>query len=93
MSRKPDRTTAMKQLIAEVINELPLYEPESFICGSKGSCVGCPKKLLEMVDGELSYWQSAMERGIVPQFDEIRRFGKMCNSVRRGLDRNNLLSA
>lgn len=83
----------MKQLIAEVINELPLYEPESFICGSKGSCVGCPKKLLEMVDGELSYWQSAMERGIVPQFDEIRRFGKMCNSVRRGLDRNNLLSA
>ncbi|WP_260261093.1 hypothetical protein [Vibrio intestinalis] len=93
MSRKPDRTTAMKQLIADVINELPLYEPESFICGSKGSCVGCPKKLLEMVDGELSYWQSAMERGIVPQFDEIRRFGKMCNSVRRGLDRNNLLSA
>lgn len=31
-----------------------------------------------------------MERGIVPQFDEIRRFGKMCTNVRRGLVRNNV---
>ncbi|WP_428797167.1 hypothetical protein [Vibrio kasasachensis] len=90
-NKKPDRMTAMKDLIEQVLAELPLYEPETFVCSAKGSCIGCPKKLLEMVDGELTYWQCAMARGITPQFDEIRRFGKMCNSVRRGLKRNNLL--
>ena len=90
-AKKPDRMTAMKELIAQVLDELPLYEPETFVCGTNESCIGCPKKLLEMVDGELTYWQSAMARGVIPQFDEIRRFGKMCNSVRRGLARNNRL--
>ncbi|HAS62260.1 MAG TPA: hypothetical protein DCS35_06590 [Vibrio sp.] len=91
-NKKPDRITAMKSIIEQVLAELPLYEPETFVCSSKGSCIGCPKKLLEMVDGELTYWQSAMARGVTPQFDEIRRFGKMCSSVRKGLARNNLLA-
>ena len=81
----------MLSIIQQVKQELPLYAPETFVCGSKGRCVGCPKKLLELVDSELTYWESAMERGITPQFDEIRRFGKMCNGVRRGLERNGLV--
>ncbi|MFN3016928.1 hypothetical protein ACK1CN_13375 [Vibrio coralliilyticus] len=91
MSKKPDRMSAMLFIIQQVKQELPLYAPETFVCGSKGSCVGCPKKLLELVDSELTYWESAMERGITPQFDEIRRFGKMCNGVRRGVQRNGLV--
>lgn len=91
VSIKPDRMTAMATIIEQVKSTLPLYESETFICGSKGSCTGCPKKLLEMVDSELTYWESAMIRGITPQFDEIRRFGKMCTSVKRALQRNGLL--
>ncbi|EOD81413.1 hypothetical protein D515_04315 [Grimontia indica] len=83
----------MKQIIEQVKQELPLYESDTFVCGPEGNCIGCPKKLLEMVDSELSYWESAMSRGITPQFDEIRRFGKMCNNVRRGLVRNNIIAA
>lgn len=90
-TRKPDRVTAMRDIIEQVKNTLPLYAPETFVCGSKGSCVGCPKKLLEMVDSELTYWECALDRGIQPQFDEIRRFGKMCSSVKRGLSRNGLI--
>ena len=90
-ARKPDRVTAMSTIIEQVKNTLPLYEPETFVCGTKGNCVGCPKKLLEMVDSELSYWESALDRGREPHFDEIRRFGKMCTSVKRGLSRNGLI--
>lgn len=61
-SRKPDRVAAMKGIIEQVKNTLPLYAPETFVCGTKGNCVGCPKKLLEMVDSELSYWESAIDR-------------------------------
>ncbi|RTZ18219.1 hypothetical protein EJ063_05380 [Vibrio aquaticus] len=81
----------MRDIIEQVKSTLPLYESDTFVCGAKGSCVGCPKKLLEMVDSELMYWESALDRGVMPQFDEIRRFGKMCTSVKRGLSRNGLI--
>ena len=93
MSKKPDRKTVMLQIIEQVKQEFPLYEPETFVCGPKGSCVACSKKLLEVVDTELCYWESAIERGISPNFDEISRFAKLCKNVRRALVRNNLVVA
>ena len=89
--KKPDLNSAMLSLIEEVKNELPLYESETFICGPKGNCSGCSKKLLEMVDSELMYWEHSISIGQGPNFEELRRFGKLCSSVRRGLERNGLL--
>ena len=55
MTLKPDRMTAMRNIIEQVKAELPIYEPETFVCGPEGQCIGCPKKLLEMVDSEVTY--------------------------------------
>ncbi len=88
MSSKPDRITAMLNIIERAKIELPLYEPDTFVCGQQGNCIGCPKKLLELVDSDLSYWQHAIKQGVIPNFDEIRRFGKLCTNVKRGLIRN-----
>lgn len=90
-TKKPDLNSAMLNLIEEVKNELPLYESETFICGPKGNCSGCSKKLLEMVDTELMYWEHSISIGQGPNFEELRRFGKLCSSVRRGLERNGLV--
>ncbi|MEZ8045860.1 hypothetical protein AB6C46_17510 [Vibrio sp. 10N.237.312.C02] len=90
-NKKPDLNSAMLNLIVEVKNELPLYESETFICGPKGNCAGCSKKLLEMVDSELMYWEHSISIGQGPNFEELRRFGKLCSSVRRGLERNGLV--
>ena len=92
MNKKPDRQTAMRQLLTEVKQAFPLYEPETFVCGPDNKCIGCPRKLLELVDTEVSYWEHAIERGVTPQFDEIRQFGKLCKNVRRGLMRNNIMT-
>ncbi|MEZ9822591.1 hypothetical protein AB4238_18500 [Shewanella sp. 10N.286.45.A1] len=91
MSPKPDRVTAMKNIIKQVKQELPLKDPQHFVCGPEGACIGCPKKLLEIVDSELSYWESAIDNGDVPQLGDISRFAKLCTNVRRGLVRNNVL--
>lgn len=91
MNKKPDRSTAMLAIIKQVKETLPLYEPDTFICGTESNCTGCPKKLLELVDSELTYWESAIFRGMTPNFDDIRLFGKLCKNVRRGLVRNNLI--
>lgn len=91
MSKKPNRQTAMLQIIKQVKNELPLYQPDTFICSAKGGCIGCPKKLLELVDTEVMYWESAIANGHSPNFDDISRFGKLCTNVKRGLARNHLV--
>ncbi|WP_434362331.1 hypothetical protein NF212_18905 [Parasalinivibrio latis] len=93
MSKKPDLKSAMLQLIGQVKDELPLYESDTFYCGPDNNCIGCPKKLMELVDTEVCYWESAIERGIIPKFDEIRLFGKLCKNVRRGLVRNGILDS
>ncbi|MCL1048120.1 hypothetical protein L2755_00555 [Shewanella abyssi] len=92
MAPKPDRITAMQNIIEQVKRELPLKDPETFVCGPVGSCIGCPKKLLELVDSELCYWESAIANGETPQLGDISRFAKLCNNVRRGLIRNDALS-
>ena len=92
MSKKPDRITAMQQIIEQAKLEFPLYEADTFVCGTDNNCIGCPKKLMELLDTELSYWEHSIKRGITPQFDDIRRFGKLCKSVKRGLVRNHIVS-
>ncbi len=91
MAKKPDRITAMSRIIEQAKRELPLYESDTFVCGTQGTCIECPKKLLELVDSELVYWQHTIARGITPNFDDIRRFGKLCTNVKRGLARNQRL--
>ncbi len=57
MSKKPDRITAMRNIIEQVKMEFPLYEEDTFVCGTENNYIGCPKKLMELVDSELSYWE------------------------------------
>ena len=91
MTAKPDRVTAMRSIITLVKTEFPLTDPELSVCSDKTSCIGCPKKLLEIVDTEINHWESAIEQGEIPNFGEINRFAKLCKNVRRGLVRNNIL--
>lgn len=93
MSNKPDRMTAMQQIIDAVKAQFPLYQEDTFRCGPNNTCIGCPKKLMEMVDMELTYWQSQIKRGIAPTFEELNRFGKMCKNIRRALVRNGRIPA
>ena len=89
MAKKPDCTTAMKNLIAAVRNDFPFNVSEANICGI--SCIGCPKKLLEIVDTELCDWETKLEDDVIPTFGDISRLAKLCKNVRRGLKRNGLV--
>lgn len=90
MNKKPDRQTAMSNIITLVRDDFPFYAPESQICGD--TCVGCPKKLLELVETELIDWEYKIECGEIPTFIEIDRLAKLCKNVRRSLVRNGVVS-
>ena len=87
---KPDRVDAMNNLITQVRNVFPFAVPEAEICA--GKCVGCPKKLLEIVDTELCDWEVKLTNGEIPSFGDIAKLGKLCKNIHRGLKRNNLVS-
>lgn len=90
MIKKPDCNTAMLNLITSVRADFPFTVPEANICGI--SCIGCPKKLLELVDTELCEWEVKINNGDTPKLGEISRLAKLCKNVRRGLKRNNLVN-
>ena len=91
MNKKPDRKTAMLNIIELVKHDFPFDAPESKICGT--TCVGCPKKLLEMVETEIDHWEANIEEGNLPNLTEVARFGKLCKNVRRSLVRNGVVEA
>lgn len=87
--KKPDCKTAMLNIILLVKEDFPFDDPDIQICGD--SCVGCPKKLLELVEIEIMHWEAVLARGETPNLGEISRFAKLCKNVRRGLLRNGLV--
>jgi hypothetical protein len=88
-NKKPDRKMAMLNIIELVRHDFPFDAPESQICGE--SCVGCPKKLLELVETEIEYWESKLEQGELPNLTEVDRFGKLCKNARRSLVRSGVV--
>jgi hypothetical protein len=86
---KPKPSKAMSDLIAQVRQDFPFTLPEAQVCA--GKCVGCPKKLLELADTELSDWECRLARGETPLLGDISRLGKLCKNMRRGLARNGLV--
>jgi len=91
MNKKPNRKTAMLNIIELVKNDFPFDDESVQVCGD--TCVGCPKKLLELVETEIQYWEHAIEQEELPNLTEIARFAKLCKNVKRGLVRNGILSA
>lgn len=89
MNKKPDRQTAMLNIIKLVREDFPFYAPESQICGD--TCVGCPKKLLELAETEVIEWEHKLQIGEIPNFAEIDRFAKLCRNIRRSLVRNGVI--
>ncbi|MGB5444893.1 MAG: hypothetical protein WBM99_05225 [Psychromonas sp.] len=80
----------MLNIILLVRADFPFDNPNIQICGD--TCVGCPKKLLEIVEIEIMHWESVLKRGETPNLGDISRFAKLCKNVRRGLLRNGLVS-
>ena len=86
---KPDRTTAMRQLILQVRKVMPFDLPEANLCS--GKCNGCSQKLLDYLDIELDDWEYRLKDGDVPDFGEIQRIAKTSKKIHKILDRNGLI--
>lgn len=89
INKKPDRKTTILNIIQQVRAQFPFDDVNVQICGD--SCIGCPKKLLELVESEINHWEYVVAKGNLPNMSEIDYFAKLCKNIRRSLVRNGVL--
>lgn len=83
---KPNTKTAMQQLIAQIQQAIPLNLNEAQMC--QGECLGCSKKMLEMLDAEISYWQYT---DAIPSLKDLKNLENIGRRTYKILKRNQLL--
>ncbi len=84
---KPDVNTAMKQLIGTIRVNIPFNLDEAQMC--QGRCLGCSKKMLEMLDTEVSYWESSQNKPGLADLSQLATLGKRTHKI---LKRNKLIA-
>lgn len=83
---KPNTQVAMQLLINKVKSTIPLTLNEAQMC--QGECLGCSKKMLEMLDSELSYWEHSDDTPSLKDLKSIENIGRRTYKI---LKRNKLV--
>lgn len=87
-SIKPNTTEAMRSLLNEIRRCIPLDLPEASLCG--GKCLGCSKKMLEMLDTEVCFWESRLDDE-VPGLADLKSLQRLAERTHKILKRNQLV--
>ncbi|AVI67491.1 hypothetical protein CKQ84_17335 [Shewanella sp. WE21] len=83
---KPNTQIAMQTLINQIKETIPLNLEEAQLC--QGQCLGCSKKMLEMLDAEISYWQFSE---VTPSLKDLKNLENIGRRTYKILKRNQLL--
>ena len=90
MTRKPNTTDAMHNLIHEVRTTLPLDLSPVEVCSDE--CRSCSIKLIEYIAMELENWESRLDDGDIPDFGDLNRLARSSKKIHRALLKNGLVN-
>jgi hypothetical protein len=88
---KPKTTVVMSNIIQQIRTTFPFAMTEQELCADTCS-YGCPKKLLEYIDMEISGWELRLENGEIPNFGDIQKLSKTGEKIYGVLKKNNLVN-
>jgi len=86
---KPRTREAMQALLYSIEQNLPLYAPESSICQNK--CLGCPKKMMQFIEGEYEYWQQMLADEETPTLGDIQNLARSTKKIHKVLRSNGII--
>lgn len=88
--RKPSTEMAMRELIRTIRSHIPFGLKEADMC--QGICRGCSKKMLEMLDTEISQWEVDLNnQRVTPTLADLAFVEKLARRTHKVLQRNNLI--
>lgn len=85
---KPDTRTAMRELIRQVRDALPL-EAAADACADE--CQGCSVKLIEYISSELGTWEQRLDDGYTPHFGDLSQLARSARNIHAALRKNGLV--
>lgn len=88
---KPNTTAVMRSIIDQIRENFPFALSSEDLCAETCS-YGCPLKLLEYMDAELSDWEARLHEGQVPTFGDIAKLTKTSRRIYTVLEKNHLVS-
>ena len=86
---KPNTQQAMKQLIGQIREAIPLDMPEAQMCSE--SCRICSKKLLDYLSSELEEWDYRLEQGDIPNFGDLQKLERSGRKIYSILKKDGLI--
>ncbi|MBT3195091.1 MAG: hypothetical protein HOE35_00215 [Candidatus Ruthia sp.] len=86
---KPDTTTAMYELIAQIKDTLPFDDVGADFCSD--TCSGCSLKLIDFIALEVDEWEYRLKQHKVPNFNDINKLANMAKKIHTVLIKNNLI--
>ena len=87
---KPKTEVVIINIIRQIRETFPFDISEEQLCADTCSC-GCPKKLLEYMEMEITEWERRIENGDIPNFRDIEKLSKTGKKIYRVLEKNNLI--
>ena len=88
---KPKTNVVMVNMIEQVRDSFPFDISEEELCAETCSH-GCPKKLMEYMQLEITEWEQRLEEGETPSFCDIQQFSKTGRKIYRVLEKNDLVN-
>ena len=87
---KPRTTVVMQRIIQQIRANFPFAMTEQELCSD--TCgYGCPMKLLEYMDQEISEWEHRLKNNEIPSFKDIQKLSKLSQNIYNILKINNLV--
>ena len=88
--RKPNTSNAMRALLDTIRDTIPFGLEDADMC--QGICRGCSKKMMEMLDAEVSQWQVDLDNKTAePTLADLAFMEKLARRTHKVLQRNNLI--
>lgn len=90
MKQKPNTTDAMLELLKLIRQRIPFGLKEADMC--QGICRGCSKKMMEMLDAEVSQWQADLANQLAtPTLADLVFIENLARRTEKILRRNHLM--
>ena len=87
---KPKTDVVVVNIIQQIRETFPFDISEEELCADTCS-YGCPKKLLEYMQMEITEWERRLENGETPSFRDIQKISKTGKKIYQVLEKNNLV--
>lgn len=87
---KPKTPEVMRDIITQIRAKFPFALSSEDLCAETCS-YGCPLKLLEYMDAEISQWEMRLNEGQIPTLGDIAKLSKTSRRIYTVLEKNHLV--